>query len=92
MQTKVQQTIQYKTMKDKIQNYYIGYPPTENIEDFESVIVGTLDQHFLLEDSRIVVKTPLGVSETPSQLSNFEKHTCKEVQQEINKIETNGSN
>ncbi len=80
-------------MENKTQNYYIGYPPTENIEDFESVIVGTLAQQTPLSNGQIVVKTFLGVEETPVQLQGFSKYdNAKDVQNEIEKIEKNGTN
>lgn len=71
----------------QIQNYYLGYPPEKDIEDFESVIVGELKQHTPLSNGQIIVKTPLGVEETPNQLKGFEKLTCKEAQKRIEQIE-----
>lgn len=72
----------------QIQNYYLGYPPEKDIEDFESVIVGELKQHTLLSNGQIVVKTPLGVEETPKQLQGFKKYdNVKEIQKEIEIID-----
>ncbi len=74
-------------MLNNTQNYYIGYPPTKDIEDFESVIVGEIKQHVTLSNGQIVVKTPLGVKDTAKQLQGFEKLTRKEAQERIEKIE-----
>lgn len=69
-------------------NYYIiDYPQADKIEELEAVIVGTIDQQLVLKNGQIVVKTPIGVKETPSILNAYHKLTVMQADTKIQEIE-----
>lgn len=69
-------------------NYYIiDYPQADKIEELEAVIVGTIDQQLVLKNGQIVVKTPIGVKETPSILNAYPKLNVTQADTKIQEIE-----
>ena len=67
--------------------YYIGNAPTQHIEAFEAVVLGTLKEQRVLSNGQIVFETKEGIKGTPDILKDFSKYPSSEILDQIDLIE-----